>query len=105
MNKLIRVIRNFLHDFLPAITPKPLRKNLLSCKQVTELLLEADKLDWKTKMKLQIHLFICQCCTDYKTQVEFVTIKSKKIYPSVLSDEEKDRAQKIQTEVLKRLKK
>ena len=78
-----------------------MRKNILSCKQVTKILNSEAKFPFGTRLKLNLHLLICQCCTDYKTQMKFISKEAKKIYDIKLNQQQELQLQKIKEQVIK----
>ncbi len=104
MNKFIRLIRSIIHDLVIFFVPKVLRKNMLSCEQVTQLL-EQDHLSSSKKVKLRMHLLICQCCTDYKSQVDIISEESKKLTQKSLTQEQLNRVKKSKFSIIEKYKK
>jgi hypothetical protein len=47
---------------------------MLSCNQTTHLLSEAQdrQLDFRERLALKMHLLICQGCSNYRTQMDFL---------------------------------
>ncbi len=89
----MKLIRKIIHDLLMIMIPKGIRKNMLSCEEVSHIIAEDDDLKSIKKIKLKMHLFICQKCLDYKKQIQFINQNAKKIK---LSNLENDLANKIE---------
>ncbi len=103
MSKFIRIFRSIIHDLVILLVPKVLRKNMLSCEQVTQLL-EQDQLSGSKRLKLKMHLLICQCCTDYKKQMSIITQESKKLTQQALTPEQKKRIKNSKFSVIEKYK-
>lgn len=69
----MKLIRKIIHDLMMMIIPKSLRKNMLSCEEVSHIISENQELPTFSKLKLKMHLFICQKCLDYEKQIQFIT--------------------------------
>ena len=89
MSKLIRIIRNIIHDLIMVLVPRFMRKGLMSCKEVAEILSGNTDLSKQYRFKLKMHLMICQCCTDYSEQLNIISTKSKKLKSLELTQEQK----------------
>ncbi len=63
---------------------------MLSCKEVTHLLSEAQdrKLPLTERMPLEIHLAMCKGCRNFKSQMQFLRQACKR-YVNTLSHEDK----------------
>ncbi len=77
MNKLIRLIRHLLHEIVVHFVPSFLKKNLLTCQEVSEILAKKPDLKRGRKIKLKMHLMICNCCNDYLGQMNIIEKSSK----------------------------
>lgn len=101
----MRLVRTALHAIIHVAMPKGQDPILMSCKQVTEILTNDDlELPKTQRLKLNLHLLVCQCCTDYKEQLEIISKTAKKIYPIELTARQKQKVLDLQNDILNRLK-
>lgn len=104
MNKLFKLIRHILHEMVVIFIPKRLRASIMpSCQRVSEML-EEQNLSLSDGVKLRMHLFICQCCTDYKSQLNFMSNEAKKLEKINLTDTQKEKILKSKSEILEKMK-
>lgn len=82
----MKLIRKIIHDLMMIIIPKSLRKNMLSCEEVSHIIAEDIKLKSLKKIKLKMHLFICQKCLDYERQIQFINKSTTKLSFSAVED-------------------
>lgn len=104
MNKIIRAIRIFVHDLMVFILPKSMLSHLMSCEDVSKILVEKRSLPLKKNIRVKLHILICQCCTDYKHQLQIIEENSKKLGNLELTPEQKDQINKSKEQLLERLK-
>jgi hypothetical protein len=105
MNKLIRVIRHFLHEIVVNFTPPFMRKKMLSCQDVAFILSSGEDLTMTKKFKLKMHLLICQCCTDYESQLNIINHQAQKSIKLELTNEQKQQIEKSQEKVIEKFTK
>ncbi len=104
LNKVKRNMRHILHEVVVKIFPKSIRKRyFLSCQEASLMLEEKSQLNLLQQLKLNFHLFICQCCTDYKSQIMIITQYSKKLTQIKLTDKQKDKILSSQKKVIKKI--
>jgi hypothetical protein len=104
MNKLIRIFRHLLHELVLFMVPKSIRKNMLSCEEVSRILADEEGHNSASVFKLKMHLFICQCCTDYSKQLNVIDERSRALSKVSLSDEQKSMIKKSQEKAINSLK-
>ncbi len=53
---------------------------MLSCKQVSVLLSQAQetRLDWRERLSLRLHLLLCKGCDNFRRQLNFIRAASKR---------------------------
>lgn len=90
----MKFIRKIIHDLMMIIIPKGMRKNMLSCEEVSHIIAEDHQLKSMAKIKLKMHLFICQKCLDYKKQIQFIEKNAKNIKFSAHKDGPSKRIEK-----------
>jgi hypothetical protein len=62
---------------------------MLSCKEVTQLLSQAQerKLEFGERMQLTLHLAMCKGCKNYRTQMDFLRTACRRMVGSIKGDE------------------
>lgn len=105
MNKIIRLMRNIVHDFMLLILPKKLLTKLLSCEEVSKILTMEEKAKLRNHPRVRFHILICQCCTDYKYQLEIIEKSSQKLKEFHLSTQQKDLINKSKQNLISRFSK
>jgi hypothetical protein len=100
MNKFMRLFRKVMHDIMMSLAPKWLRKLMLTCEQISQILASDEKIPILKRIKLQSHLLICQCCKDYQTQIDLINTAAHKIAPPELSNEQLSKISKSQSKLL-----
>lgn len=105
MNKLIRIFRHLIHEFVVLLVPRNLRKNLMTCEEVSKILANENSLSTSSTFKLKIHLFICQCCTDYSDQLKEIDAQAHKLSKIELTPQQKESVRKSQKKILESLHK
>jgi hypothetical protein len=104
MNKFIKKFRALIHDAVILLVPKGIRKSFMpSCQQVSEML-EAESLGFRKIIKLKMHLFICQCCVDYKNQVSIISAQARELGKIELTEAQKRKVQSSKSSILKSIK-
>lgn len=96
----MRFIRKMIHDFIDWIVPRKLRRNMMTCEQVSHIIAENQQLKPLKKFKLQMHLFICQKCLDYKEQIHFLESNAKVIQLKPLDKNTKQKMESCKHELL-----
>ena len=62
------------------LMPKWLQKYAISCAEASKVLSEnGDQLNIMLRLKLKMHVVICQNCTNYKTQLDIIHKTAKNI--------------------------
>lgn len=84
----MKLIRRIIHDLLMIIIPKSFRKNSLTCKQVSEIIACKPELSRLSKIKLHMHLFICQSCLNYKNELSTLEKAAGNLGELKLTDEQ-----------------
>lgn len=91
MSKIVRYARHIIHEIVIFLVPKTLRKNMLSCEDVSRILSNEDSHAGHSKIKLKIHLLICQCCTDYSAQINIIKEKTNELSQIKLTSEQEEK--------------
>lgn len=86
------------------LVPNFLKKNVLRCSEVYEILARESELRLGEKVKLKLHILICQCCTDYSKQLKLIKSESQALGKIELTSEQKARISKSRDKVLDNLK-
>ena len=102
MNKLVRLFRGVIHDLIIIITPKKILSKALSCEQVALSLVQNQENHIKKSIRIKMHMFICQCCTDYETQLNLINQSSKKIGQVNLTPEQSQVLKNSKANILKK---
>lgn len=105
MNKVIKFIRHLVHEVVVHMVPSFMRKNMLSCQDVAFILSSEDDLSLPKRVKLKLHLMICQCCTDYETQLKIINQKAYKAIKLELTPEQEAKIKKSQEELVQKFTK
>ncbi len=86
----MKIIRKIIHDLIVTIVPKSLRRNMLTCEQVSHIIAQDIQLSKFKTFKLQMHLFICQSCLNYKKQIQTIDKAAQKLGTVQLTKEQKE---------------
>jgi hypothetical protein len=101
----MKIVRKIIHDLIMILVPKALRKNMLTCEQVALIIAEKPNLSAFKKTKLQMHLFVCQSCLNYKNQIKIIDSESKNLGKINLTDSQKQKIIKSRSEISKKYSK
>ena len=82
------------------LLPQSILKKMLSCEEVANILSQSCEISFRARM----HIFICQCCTDYQSQLNIIEIQSKKMGIIHLSDEQLKKIQALKTKINAKVK-
>ena len=85
MNKVRNLIRKVIHDIFIFVAPKWLRKKILTCEEISKLITNDEKLTLPTRMKINFHIFICKCCSDYRQQINIISKSARRIKSPTLT--------------------
>jgi len=85
---MIKLVRKIIHDIIMLMMPKWLKKRAMSCSEAAHRLSENDQINLAMKLKLKMHVMICQHCTDYETQLNIIHKTAKDIPKVDLADNE-----------------
>lgn len=75
----MRLIRKIFHDLIMRITPARFKKHALTCEQVSHIIALKTDLTTFKRLKLHMHLFICQKCLDYRDQLDFIDVQCEEL--------------------------
>lgn len=100
MRKITKFLRHIAHEVVTSLTPNFIKKHMISCEEVTQKMQSLDKLNKKDQAKIRMHLFICQCCLDYKEQLNMIQTKAKKLSPKKLNQPQQKRVSQIAHSVI-----
>lgn len=82
-----KIIRKLIHDFLMLVIPNWIRKKSVTCEQAAKLMASEDpNRTWFMKLKLKMHVIICQNCIDYHHQLNIIEHTAKNIQHIDLDD-------------------
>ena len=101
----MKVIRKIIHDLIMILIPKALRKNMLTCEQVAFIIAEKPNISVLRKTKLQMHLFVCQSCINYKKQINIIDFGSKNLGKISLTESQIKKLNISQSETSKKYSK
>lgn len=82
--KIIRGILRF-------IIPHRFGYGVMTCEEAAELLINNDGISKSRRLRLEIHVRLCECCVSYKKQLKFLSKKTQdlKSLESLNADPEK----------------
>ena len=104
MRIVFKIIRRIVHDILMVISPPFLKRKLMSCKEISEILAKETELSGSKKLMFKMHLLICQCCTNYASELSLISESAKKIKAPNLNNEQLQQIQKSKQELIDRFK-
>jgi hypothetical protein len=78
---------------------------MMTCEEVSKILANKDKLSTPLIFKLKMHLFICQCCTDYSNQIKTIEEQTHKMGKVELTPQQIDSVKNFQKKIIGSLKK
>jgi len=99
----MKFLRHIIHEIVVTIVPKSLRKNMLSCKDVAFILATNPSLPLLKKLKLNMHILICQSCLNYQKQLILINNETKKLNKVKLTEEQMDIIKRSKEDQIKRL--
>lgn len=82
------------------LIPNNMKKHLLSCEEVSHIISEDQQLQTIKKIKLKMHIFICQKCLDYKKQIQFINKNSKIIKFHAINDDPQKKIEKSKSNLI-----
>ncbi|MFT6630400.1 MAG: hypothetical protein ACJAS4_000336 [Bacteriovoracaceae bacterium] len=89
-----------MHEFIVHLAPRSLRKRMMTCEEVSKILANNDKLSIPLIFKLKIHLFICQCCTDYSKQIKTIEEQTHKMGKVELTPQQLESVKNSQKKII-----
>lgn len=98
----MKFLRHIIHEIIVTIVPKALRKNMLTCKDVAFILATNPNLSLVKKLKLNMHIMICQSCLNYKKQLILIDKTTEKLNKIELTQEQKQLLENSKNEQIKR---
>ena len=101
----MKILRNIIHDLMMVMIPKSLRKNMLTCEQVAHIIAEKQDIPAFKRVKLQMHLFICQSCLDYKNQIQIIDASSTKLGKITLTSSQKEQISNSKSKIINKYSK
>jgi hypothetical protein len=101
----MKILRNMIHDLMMVMIPKSLRKNMLTCQQVAHIIAEKQDITKFKKVKLQMHLFICQSCLDYKNQIKIIDSSIKELREINLTSYQKEQISNSKSKIINKYSK
>lgn len=104
MKKLIRLLRHTIHHLMALLMPKKILSKLLSCQEVAKILATTPKLPPVKSLRVKLHIFLCQHCTDYKDQLQIIKQKSKDLNNLEYDADQEKQMTESKHKVLKMLK-
>lgn len=104
MNKMIRFFRAIIHDLIIILMPKEILSKTLSCEEVAKSILDHNEQNSKKPFRIRLHMFICQCCTDYDAQLKIIKLSSKTIGQVNLTPEQFAALKNSKENVLNKMK-
>ena len=70
--KIIRAILRF-------IIPHKFGYGIMTCEEAAQLLINDEGISNSRRLRLEIHVRLCECCVNYKKQLKFLSFKTKEI--------------------------
>lgn len=102
--KIKKIIKHILHEMVVHLVPAFLKKNVLKCSDIHEILSQEKDLSFRTNLKLKFHILICQCCTDFYEQLKIIQNKSKSLGEIELTPEQLAKVKKSQEKIISKIK-
>ena len=70
---------------------------MLQCKELTIQIASGawDEADWRTRLSIRFHVFMCKICRRYAEQIKFLGSAARQIWSDPPSKEEKESAKRI----------
>lgn len=103
-NKWVLKFRHFLHELVGKFAPTSIKQRIMSCEEITRIMASEQHLAPSKKFWFYMHNFICSCCSNYQAQFNLISLNSKKILTTDLSDEQKSRIENSKKDILNQLK-
>lgn len=104
MNYLIRKIRFIVHELAVLLLPKFILRKLLSCEEISKILVEGENSPHRKSFRVKMHILICQCCTEYEKQLEIIEKNTQILKSMNLTEKQKEKISSSKAKVLDRLK-
>lgn len=99
------ILRRIVHDIVMVLAPKKLKKLIMSCQEVSQILATKPELTVKKKMFLKMHILICECCTNYSKELDMISKQTKIVSAPKLTEDQKLQIKNSQQELINRFKK
>jgi hypothetical protein len=77
---------------------------MLSCKEVVKIISSDNKKSWRRRIEIRMHLFMCQHCSKYAKQLEYMTTGFKKLIGEKNKDSNSAEIKKIEKDVIRKVK-
>lgn len=85
MKKIKRPIQHLLHEALFHYAPSKVKKNLLTCQEVSVKSENKKVLSLSDRLRMMIHTAACSCCSNYRDHVEAVSEQYSELYENELN--------------------
>jgi len=93
MRNFMKRFRQFSHFLVVTFTPKFLRTRMNSCEQIAIYIANSDQNTISTKFQIRVHNMMCQCCHDFKIQVDMINKACAPMKKVELTNEQKEKIQ------------
>lgn len=77
---------------------------MLTCKEVVKIVSSEDRPSWSRKLKVRIHLFICDHCRRYVKQLEHLGEGFRRVFQSTANSVQTEEIQRIEAEVIRKIR-
>lgn len=77
---------------------------MLTCKEIVKIVSSDDRVSWRKKLEVRMHLFVCHYCSKYAKQLEYMSAGFRKLFKSKASSDHADDIKRIESEVIRKIK-
>jgi hypothetical protein len=77
---------------------------MLTCKEVVKIVSSDDRVSWRKRLEVRMHLFICHYCGKYVKQLEHMSAGFRRLFQTRTNGDHSEEIKRIESEVLKKVK-
>lgn len=78
---------------------------MMNCKEVVRVISSEDRVNWRTRLEIRFHLFICRHCRKYAKQLDYLRSSLKKAFKTDQSGKKSAEVANLEDKILNSIKK
>jgi hypothetical protein len=77
---MFKFVRELLYFIGEKLMPDAVRRRMMSCRQATEILIYPENQNWRSRLRMKMHIIMCRLCWRFQEQIKLLDRSLKDRY-------------------------